>query len=114
MMLVPLRIGGGSRLKILEALASGLPVLSTAIGAEGLDLVSGTDIRIADTPEDMAKASVDWMNQPQSAARSAESGRQVVLDHYNWTHLAAKLESIWLRTAAVTMPLQNARALSAV
>jgi glycosyltransferase involved in cell wall biosynthesis len=114
MMLVPLRIGGGSRLKILEALASELPVISSAIGAEGLDLDPSTDVRIADSPEDVADAAVDWMNNSQSAARSAMCGRQVVRERYNWDRLAAQLESVWLQIAAATLPLPNARAPSLV
>jgi glycosyltransferase involved in cell wall biosynthesis len=114
MMLVPLRIGGGSRLKILEALATGLAVISTRVGAEGLDLDPASDIHIADGPQEMAAAALDWMNDPRAAHRSAENGRQVVVDQYNWNRLAAKLESVWCQAARVTMPLQNALALSIV
>ena len=57
-MAVPLRIGGGSRLKILEALACGLPVVSTRIGAEGLRLENGRDLTVVERPEDMAAALV--------------------------------------------------------
>ena len=57
-MVVPLRIGGGSRLKILEATAAGLPVISTRVGAEGLELVPGEHYIAADEPERMADALV--------------------------------------------------------
>ena len=114
MMVVPLRIGGGSRLKILEALATGLPVISTSIGAEGLRLHASVDLQIADGQEAMVNGIVEWMNDFPSAVESGMSGRQVILENYGWDGLALQLEAIWLRTAGVTMPLQNSHALSSV
>ncbi|HMP08342.1 MAG TPA: glycosyltransferase [Lacipirellulaceae bacterium] len=60
-MVVPLRIGGGSRLKILEAAAAGLPVASTTVGAEGLRFQAGRDLTIADDPRHLAAAIVQWI-----------------------------------------------------
>lgn len=114
MMVVPLRIGGGSRLKILEALATGLPVVSTSVGAEGLELDPLSDMRVTDGDEAMTQSILDWMNDHHSAAKSAARGRQVVLDRYDWEGLALQLESNWIETAGVTIPLQNSCALSAV
>ena len=67
-MVVPLRIGGGSRLKILEATASGLPVISTRVGAEGLELVPGEHYLAADEPELMSDALVSWIRRPSTGA----------------------------------------------
>ncbi len=114
MMVVPLRIGGGSRLKILEALASGLPVVSTSVGAEGLRLKAGVDLRISDGADDFAYAVADWMNNPEAALETAACGRRIVFDQYDWDGLALKLEAIWLEHARVTTPLQNHRVLSSV
>lgn len=96
-MAVPLRIGGGSRLKILEALATALPVISTAVGAEGLELRDGQEIEIADTAEAIAEAIIRAIREPERAARIARKGRAFVLDRYDWDHLADALERSWER-----------------
>jgi len=95
-MVVPLRIGGGSRLKILEAMAAGLPVISTRVGAEGLDLVPGEHYIAADEPEAMADALVSWIRDPRPARAMAERSRAFVLDRYDWDSLAQMLERVWL------------------
>jgi glycosyltransferase involved in cell wall biosynthesis len=94
---VPLRIGGGSRLKILEALAAGLPVVSTRVGAEGLALRPGEDYTLADTVEQMSEALADCLLRPDGARRQAERGRQTVCGRYDWSSLASKLERVWER-----------------
>jgi polysaccharide biosynthesis protein PslH len=94
-MVVPLRIGGGSRLKILEAMAAGLPVISTRVGAEGLELVSGKHYIAADVPELMADALVAWIRDPQPARAMARRSRAFVLDRYDWDALAGRLERVW-------------------
>jgi glycosyltransferase involved in cell wall biosynthesis len=93
---VPLRIGGGSRLKILEALACGLPVVSTRIGAEGLQLKSGEHLDIVDDVEAMADALVACLRDPQAARGRAERGRRVVQERYDWRVLADELERVWI------------------
>jgi glycosyltransferase involved in cell wall biosynthesis len=95
-MAVPLRIGGGSRLKILEALACGLPVVSTRIGAEGLRLNDGEELTLAE-PEGMADALAACLRDPGPARARAERGRRVVLQRYDWNALADKLEQTWLK-----------------
>lgn len=91
LVVVPLRIGGGTRLKILEAWAMSKPVLSTTIGAEGLAAIDGTNIALADTPEELAARAVSLMTHPEEAARLGEAGRQVVEQHFTWTHVADRL-----------------------
>jgi glycosyltransferase involved in cell wall biosynthesis len=96
-MAVPLRIGGGSRLKILEALASGLPVVSTAVGAEGLCLTPEEHYTRVDGVEGMAEALVRVLRRPEEALAQAARGREVVRERYDWPALAAKLEGAWER-----------------
>lgn len=97
LMAVPLRIGGGSRLKILEALGAGLPVVSTRVGAEGLRLISGTDLEIVEDESGLAPALIDLLRHPERAEMQASNGRRSVLGHYDWDSLAAKLEESWER-----------------
>lgn len=93
-MTVPLRIGGGSRLKILEALASGLPVISSRVGAEGLNLIPGE--HFVEAEEDaMAAALVDAIRRPETVRRQAEAARKLVVEQYDWGVLAEKLERSW-------------------
>jgi glycosyltransferase involved in cell wall biosynthesis len=106
MLAVPLRIGGGSRLKILEALAAGLPVITTSVGAEGLQLQSGAHITLADDAEAMADGIVRLMNNPIAAQQQAERGRQQVLERYDWAGLADRLEDVWLANVGKSRPLQ--------
>lgn len=94
-MVVPLRIGGGSRLKILEALACGLPVVSTTVGAEGLELRSDEDIAIADSAAEMVDKLVAGIRAPEKYFALAAHARIGVLDKYDWDTLAGKLEAVW-------------------
>jgi len=94
-MAVPLRIGGGSRLKILEAIAAGVPVVSTAVGAEGLLFEADRDLRVAEGGHAMATAIVDTMRNPERAAAMVERGRTLIDAHYDWSRLADRLEQIW-------------------
>jgi glycosyltransferase involved in cell wall biosynthesis len=94
-MVVPLRIGGGSRLKILEAAAAGLPVISTHVGAEGLEIVPGQHYIAADEPERLAEALVACIRDPRLARAMAQRSRALVLDRYDWDALAERLERVW-------------------
>jgi len=92
---VPLRVGGGSRLKILEALATGLPVVSTRIGAEGLSLESGVHLDVVEDVATMADAILSSMNNLPCTKAQADAGRRRVLDRYDWRPLAEKLAGVW-------------------
>lgn len=95
MMVVPLRIGGGSRLKILEALATALPVVTTRVGVEGLRLKHQQHLLIADEPMAMADAIFDTMAYYPLACHRASHGRHVIAREYDWGQLAKKLATIW-------------------
>jgi glycosyltransferase involved in cell wall biosynthesis len=88
--IVPLRVGGGTRLKILEAMALGTPVVSTSKGAEGLIVNPGLDILIADSPTEFADQVVRLMRDPKLHDRISQNGRQLVEKHYGWDVLGQK------------------------
>ena len=93
--IVPLRIGGGTRLKILEALAMEKAIVSTTIGAEGLDLVNGEEIIVADDPNHFAAAVVQLMADKQMRQRIGEKGHQRVESDYSWRQIGEKLEALY-------------------
>jgi glycosyltransferase involved in cell wall biosynthesis len=92
---VPLRAGGGMRVKILDAWARGVPVVSTTIGAEGLQYKPGDDILIADSPEDFAAAVIAILTDPSLARRLAAAGRATVERHYDWRQVYPAWEMIY-------------------
>lgn len=94
---VPLRIGSGTRLKILESMALGVPVVSTTKGAEGLKVHPGEDILIADTPQEMADAILSLMRDEALRARLVKAGRALVEREYDWGVIAAQLDDLLLR-----------------
>ena len=87
LVIVPLRLGGGTRLKILEAMAAGRPVISSTVGAEGLQVTDGLDIVLADDAESFAAAIVRLLEDPQTAARIGAEGRRTVERLYSWSAL---------------------------
>ncbi len=88
---VPLRLGGGTRLKILESLALGTPVVATSKGAEGLAVVPGRDLLIADKPGDFAKAVLQLLRDPAQRERLSQNGRRVVETQYDWQTIGQQL-----------------------
>ena len=85
---VPLRIGGGTRLKIFEAMAVGIPIVSTSVGAEGLPVVNGDHLLIADSPEAQTAAIVSLLRDREAARRMAERARQYVVANCSWDAVA--------------------------
>ncbi|HVX65432.1 MAG TPA: glycosyltransferase family 4 protein [Bryobacteraceae bacterium] len=91
---VPLRIGGGTRLKIYESMAAGVPVVSTAVGAEGLAVHAGEDIRLADRPEAFAADCVELLEDRDAAFRLAARARDMVAANFSWEQVAATFTRI--------------------
>lgn len=97
---VPLRAGGGTRLKILEALSMEKAVVSTAVGAEGLEIVPGEDYRVAETPAEWREAVGLLASDSALRRRMGASGRRRIEPRYGWDGLARKLEQVWLGACA--------------
>ena len=94
---VPLRIGSGTRLKILEALAMGKAIVSTTVGAEGLDLRDGEEIFIADEPIAFADAVTRLLTDSQLRRRIGENGRARVERDYDWRSIGEKLHGVYTK-----------------
>jgi glycosyltransferase involved in cell wall biosynthesis len=91
--IVPLRIGGGTRLKIFEALAMGKAVVSTQVGAEGLPIVSGQHFLQADSPADFAQAVVTLLKDPDRRHALGMAGRRLVEERYSWAEVTRQFEN---------------------
>jgi polysaccharide biosynthesis protein PslH len=94
---VPLRVGGGTRLKVLEALATARPVVSTALGCEGIDVHDGEHLLIRDDASSQAEAVLELMGEPRRADRLGLRGRRLVEQQYGWASSADKLEALFER-----------------
>ncbi len=100
---VPLRIGGGTRLKIVEALSKGKAVVSTRLGAEGLDVVHDQHLLLADQPEDFAQQVESVLENPGLAGRLGAAGRKLMEDKYSWGSIVLGLERFYESLAGSTL-----------
>ncbi|MGA2389749.1 MAG: glycosyltransferase [Candidatus Sulfotelmatobacter sp.] len=94
---VPLRIGGGTRLKIFEAMAMGKAVVSTSIGAEGLDVVDGRDVLIADAPEAFATNIASLLRNPD-LRQNYEQAASALAARYDWSEIALAFSAVLRQT----------------
>lgn len=92
--IVPLRIGGGTRLKIYEAMAMEKAIVSTSVGAEGLPVVDGQEVVLADTPESFAEAVVRLLREPRLAAEIGKRATAKVRDQFGWDAVAESFATI--------------------
>jgi glycosyltransferase involved in cell wall biosynthesis len=99
--IAPLRIGGGTRLKVVEAMALARPLVATRIGAEGLEVEDGRDLLLADTPSDFAAALLRLLNDPREAAELGLRGRRRVEEAYGWSACARVLEDLCREAAGL-------------
>ena len=94
---VPLRMGGGTRFKILEAMALCKPIVSTTIGAEGFPVTNGKDILIADTPEDLVRTIDSILCSNEDQIMLGKAGRTFVSDNYRWQTIVPIIEDLYNR-----------------
>lgn len=93
---VPLRIGGGTRLKILQALAMKKAVVSTSIGCEGIDIEPDRDLIVSDDPRDFARQVIMLSKNKDFRRKLGENGRTLILQKYDWKAIVGKLESLYI------------------
>ena len=96
---VPLRIGGGTRLKIYEAMAAALPVVSTRVGAEGLEVTPGDDIILADDPAEFARSVVELLTDERRRDEIARAAARTAA-RFDWEEISKEFESVLGRTVA--------------
>jgi sugar transferase (PEP-CTERM/EpsH1 system associated) len=99
--IVPLRVGGGTRLKILDAMAMGKAIVSTAVGCEGLEVTDGQDILVADTPEDFAARTLELMADAGRRTTLGAVARATVESRYGWARLGEMQEAVHQEARAV-------------
>jgi len=92
--IVPIRVGSGTRLKIYEAMAMELPIVSTTVGAEGLRLVDGRELLIADTPHEFAEGIVKLLSDADLAQGLGRRASELVRSHFGWSNAAAQFAGI--------------------
>ena len=98
----PIRYGSGTRLKLFEAFAAGLPVVSTRLGAEGIDCVEGEHLLLADTPEDQAAAILRVLGDEELARGMGRAARALALERYDWREIGRGRVEIYEELIAIT------------
>ncbi len=93
--IVPLRMGSGTRLKVLEAMAMGKAIVSTTRGIEGIDLVPGRDALIADTPETFARTVIDLLRDPDRRRELGQAARALAESKYDWRKIVPAFEHLF-------------------
>jgi glycosyltransferase involved in cell wall biosynthesis len=96
--IVPLRAGGGMRVKILNALAQGLPIVSTSLGCEGIAVTDEQNILIRDTPVEFAQAVLRLLNAPDLRSRLSRNGRRLAESRYDYRHACQPLDAVYARS----------------
>ncbi|NSW52288.1 MAG: glycosyltransferase [Anaerolineae bacterium] len=94
-MIVPVRIGGGMRVRILEAFARGMPVVTTTVGLEGIEAISGEHVLVADDPGNFAGAVIDLLRNEQLQQTLGNNGRKLVEQHYDQQIVLRKLDELY-------------------
>jgi sugar transferase (PEP-CTERM/EpsH1 system associated) len=105
--IVPIRIGGGTRLKIFEAMGMAKAVVSTTVGAEGLPVTDGRDVAIADEPDRFARSVVRLLRDPARRVQLERAARDLVVSRFDWSAVAGQLED------ALVKAVRNAAAAAA-
>lgn len=93
--IIPLRIGGGIRVKILELLATGNVIVSTSLGMEGLELHDGKQILIADSPQEFAEKIINLFNKKYDFSKISSEGKKFIKTNYLWEDIALKFDNLY-------------------
>jgi glycosyltransferase involved in cell wall biosynthesis len=99
LVLVPLRVGSGTRIKILEAFAHRVPVVSTTLGAEGLDVVGGRHLLLADTASTLADACERVVTDPERRSLLIDEAERLFLERYDWSRVHESIAELAERVA---------------
>lgn len=94
-LLAPIRSGKGTRYKVLEAMITGTPVIATTLAAEGLDLVNGQDVLIADSSKQLAELTVKLLKDSELQQQLGKAGQKIVRLGYSWDTIAKELDSVY-------------------
>lgn len=101
-LVAPIKGPGGTRLKVLEALASGLPVVSTSVGVAGLGITPGREALISEATSGLIKLAVDVLKNDKLAVKIGGQGKRFVQSNYDWNSIVAKLNRVYEKTRAVS------------
>jgi polysaccharide biosynthesis protein PslH len=93
--IVPVRAGGGMRVRILEAFARAAPVVTTTVGLEGIDACPGKDVLVADSPEGFARSVIDLLQDKELQRKLSTNGRQLVEEKYDWQVVLGELDRVY-------------------
>jgi glycosyltransferase involved in cell wall biosynthesis len=110
--IVPLRIGGGTRIKIFEAMAMGKAIVSTSIGAEGLPVRHNENIVLADEPSEFAQQVVRLLKDSKERQRIGRAARALVEENFSWRSVAGVFDEVFERIAAKPPEAQTVAARS--
>jgi polysaccharide biosynthesis protein PslH len=96
---VPVRAGGGMRVRILEMFARAAPVVTTTVGLEGIDACPGEDVLVQDSPEGFARAVIDLLQDQDLQQKLSTNGRRLVVEKYDWQVVLGELDKVYQRLA---------------
>ncbi len=103
LMVIPVRAGGGMRVRILEAFARAMPVVTTTVGLEGIQARPGTDVLVADSPADFAQAVIGLLRDKLLQDKLSANGRKLVEERYDWQVVLGELDKTYARLAQTSL-----------
>lgn len=106
-MVVPVRAGGGMRVRILEAFARAMPVVTTTVGLEGIQAQAGREVLIYDQPENFAQGVIELLQNPDLQEKLAKNGRELAEKQYDWQVVLQQMDAVYLELSARRKPEGN-------
>ena len=95
MLLAPIRNGRGTKYKVLEAMASSVPVVTTALGIEGIAAKNNQAVLVAETASDLAQKTLKLLTRPKLAKKISSNAKKLILSRYNWKIISQDLDKIY-------------------